>query len=416
MMRRKSAEIKRNGVLLAVAAAVALILAGGALPVTRAQRAAQQVASPTPTATLLPGACYAWGDKVASPRVTLGDTAGVTLTFKAECRGALMRLHVVFVLDASEAMKGDLEDKMTDAVNDLVAHMDLPNNPYTEVAVVEFNDVAQTLAPLTNDPNRIATALARLRCQGAAKIHKGIDAGLRVMARGRKSEPGVVYDNEVMILISQGRDVDGCDAMLRSASSAKGQGVLMVTVCAGNDCDAACMRQAASSVRYFFQLEDASGLWPIFERIRHQIQNIVMKKVTVRDVLPSNMRYVVDSAAPPATEINPGGNVLTWESTFVSPKGLTYTYRVEPLELGDHPANVEAVATYVDNRNQVGSFAYAVPLIEVGPRPTATATPTHTSTPTVAATATPTATVTATPTPRARAILLPALVRGASPP
>ena len=42
-------------------------------------------------------------------------------------------------------------------------------------------------------------------------------------------------------------------AALQQASSVKGQGVLLATVCVSNACDDACMRQIASSPRYFFQ-------------------------------------------------------------------------------------------------------------------------------------------------------------------
>ena len=48
--------------------------------------------------------------------------------------------------------------------------------------------------------------------------------------------------------------------MIAAAGQAKGQGILVITVCVGGGCDVQCMRSAATSPRYFFEARNSSAL------------------------------------------------------------------------------------------------------------------------------------------------------------
>jgi hypothetical protein len=179
------------------------------------------------------------------------------------------------------------------------------------------------------------------------------------------------------------------------------------------------MRQAATSPRYFYQVQNAGQLREVFRAIREEIKEITLKKLTVVDVLPDNMRYVDEPGYEPDPEprsVSPNQDTLEWQTNYVPADGVTYTFWVEPQDPGYWPTNVEATGEYIDNQNRRGNFVYRVPWVTVlkadpiatptEPPPPPTITPTNTPGPTF----TPTPTPTVTPTPRPKPIYLPILV------
>jgi hypothetical protein len=241
---------------------------------------------------------------------------------------------------------------------------------------------------------------------------------MKILMRGRKGASQDVEINEVMVVLSDGGNNAGCPPVLQAANAAKGQGILLITICVGADCDAALMRQVASSPRYYFQIEDMGSLGEVFRRIQEIVTSIVLKRMTVKDVLPDNMRYVDGSADPEPKSISPNQDVLTWETSHVPVEGVTFTFKVEPLEAGYWPTNLEASLTFLDNKNRQGEKMFPVPWVNVlQPEVLATAvtptfTPTFTPSPTgtTPPSPTPTPTPTVTPTPRPKPIYLPILV------
>jgi Mg-chelatase subunit ChlD len=355
--------------------------------------------------------CVPKRDKFAAPKVLLlGETAHVTLTVGADCPGKESPVHVVLVLDASATMdeipcpptpsllgacgtgtKG-YEEKQ--AAMDLVRRLDLKENLWLRIGVVQYNDTARTLVDLTDDEGRVLSAIQKIGAEGKGAIDKGIDEGLRVLARGRRG-----YEHselrEAMVVFSDGQSVsDGCRAAIRSAARAKGEGVLMMSVCVGCPCNEQCIRQLAASPRYYVTARLISGLVkPILDLHADPVE-LTVKVLKVRDVLPDNMYYVGGSADPEPQFVSPERDVLEWEVNHVPTDGLTYTYRVEPADVGQHVTNVEAVGEFTDNRGGVGDFVFPVPSVlvlkadppvtttSVPPPPTFTPPPTSTPTPT----------------------------------
>jgi Mg-chelatase subunit ChlD len=226
------------------------------------------------------------------------------------------------------------------------------------------------------------------------------------------------------VVLSDGQNNAGCQPVLQAAGQAKSQGILMMTVCVGSDCDAACMRQAASSARYFFQIDNAGGLATAFAKIRDEVLNVNLKRLTVTDVLPPNMQYVTDSAQPAPNKGDPTTG-FTWQANYVPRDGITITFKVRPLETGYHPTNVQAVGELLDNQNRSKDFDFPLPHVTVlqpfplatvtlpPPTPTYTPTPTPTNTPPFTPTPTNTPTPTPTPTRVPGPIYLPILLREA---
>lgn len=127
------------------------------------------------------------------------------------------------------------------------------------------------------------------------------------------------------------------DSMLaswESAGQAKGQGVLVATVCLGPDCEEQCMRSAATSFRYYYKTQRAALLDEVFERIRRDLPTPEVAALEIVDTLPDNMSYVVDGAVPESEPLDPADNELVWTSDGVPTGGVTITSRVRPLEPG----------------------------------------------------------------------------------
>jgi len=100
---------------------------------------------------------------------------------------------------------------------------------------------------------------------GGTRIDMGILEGMKVLRQGRGGEKDIT---EVMVVLSDGGNNAGCEPVLQAARQARAQGVLMISICVGSGCDAQCMRQVASSPRYYFEAESASALRTVFQQIR----------------------------------------------------------------------------------------------------------------------------------------------------
>jgi len=366
-------------------------------------------------------ACEANPNKEAFPNVLLlGETTTITLTFNAVCAGETTPLHLVFVLDESGSMQGEPINQLKSAVKTIIRGLNLADNPTTLVGIVAFQSVARTLCKLTNDEGRLLSCAGKLNASGGTAIDRGIIEGLKVLADGRKGLGADVTPNEVMIVVSDGQNNAGCDSVKSAARRAKGQGVLVITVCVGGGCDAQCMRECASSARYYFEVDSAGQLVNIFDKLRDTVTQITLRRLTIVDTIPANMEYIDDSSDPPA-EVSSDKKTLTWEMQSVAKGGVVMTFKVRPLEVGYHPTNTEARAEFTDNQNRSGDAVFRVPYVTVfqpvqipaptepPPTPTKAPTPTPTNT-SFAPTDTPTPTPTNTPTPRPKPIYLPLII------
>jgi Mg-chelatase subunit ChlD len=350
--------------------------------------------------------CIPTYKKVAEPSVILlGETVDITLHAAAVCAAETFPLHIVMVLDGSGSMAGAPSQEMKQAARDMVRKLDMDNNVGTQVGVVEFNSTAFTRCQLSNQEARVTGCIMGIGAAGGTRIDLGIEEGMRVLRQGRGRGADRDSIREVMIVLSDGGNNAGCDPVLRAAGEAKGQGILVITICVGAQCDASCMRRAATSPRYFFEATNTSQLGEIFERIRDEIVGIDLRRLDIEDVLPANMLYLEDVNQEDPPSWNPNERVLSWVANHVPKDGVTYTFRVEPQQVGYWPTNVEAKGTMLDNKSRSGEFFFEVPYVTVmNPNPLATPAdpptpPTHTPA--------PPPTVTITPTPRPRPIYLP---------
>ncbi len=348
-------------------------------------------------------ACIAIHRKVASPStLLLGETTSITLTSRLTCPAMTCALRLALVLDGSGSMAGNPTKEMKEAAVQLIRDLGLPENPSTEVGVVAFNSQARVLTGLTNNEGRVVGALRQVGAAGGSAIDAGIKEGLKLLVRGRLPSNTCVY--EVMVVLSDGQNNAGCGPVLQAANQAKGQGVLVFAVCLGPDCDEVCMRQVATGPAYYYKASHAGELKTVFDSIRNRITALVTRQLTIRDVVPDNMRLVPGSIRPEPESASSAGDVIQWKQAFVSSDGMTVSFQLEPLEVGYWPTNVEASGSFIDISAAVGSFTFDVPwvvVLEPNTQPTSAVTRTPSATPTATPTSTP------TPTPRGPTVFLP---------
>ncbi len=341
--------------------------------------------------------------KLAPERAYLGETMPITLSISVLCAGIPWPFHIALVMDGSGSMAGAKSRDMKSGAREFVREMGLDELSDLSMGVVEFATRARTTCPLTRDESRVLNGIQRVGTSGEKEIGVGIDAGLKLLTRGRREYPWGL--DEAMLVFSDGQTDDSCRDGMRAANSAKNDGVLVVAICVGADCDERCMRSLASSSRWFYRVEQMEQVAQALGWLRNDVRDLFIKDLTVTERLPANMRYVPGSVQPLPTMLSADGRELRFYTQHLPKDGVTFTLGVEPQGLGLHPANEEAKAEYETSFGWKGTAVFPVPQVLIERRPTATATVTSTATRT--ATITPLATVmTPAPTPTPRRWLL----------
>lgn len=345
--------LSRITVRRAVVAAVAVGLAGAAVAAGLALRGGARAQDGGRSE------CVATVDKVAQPyRLELGQTTRVTLTLESSCPEGKAPIDVMLVLDVSASMAD--ADKLSNAVKAGQGFVDAMAEG-SRVGLVKFNQDAGVAVALTLDRDRVRTALDIDRADGRTNVSQAID-----VARAHLAAEGRPEVTRALIVLTDGRNTVPADPIPVAAQRAKDIGLTVVTVCAGGQCDPD-LQPAASAPDLYFNVPDPADLVALYATLATELQRNALVALTVTDIVPSNMRYVPDSAVPPATvgaEPGTGRTMLVWRLPGDIPApGLSYL--VEPLDLGEHPTNVVATGDFVDARGLPGHVEFPVPLVIV---------------------------------------------------
>lgn len=374
--------MNRFPAFLASSAAVILSAAGSLLIGTAGGVEARPdtglLRQPGATATPAPSSCVHAETKYVDPHVLLmGEATTITLRSSFVCANLDMPLHVVLVLDGSGSASGALHLETKQAGKAILSGLDLVHHPTTMVGVVGFDETARVYTYLTNDEARALGAINQLGSQGRSVIDAGIREGLAVLARGRGKHPeGEVA--EVLVLLSDGGNNAGCAPVLEAAAEAKGDGILVASVCIGPGCWSQCMRQVASAPHYFHQAQNVGLLATDLEQMRDAVaREGGVELLTIADELPANMALERSSIEPAPKAIGRGGSLVTWEFSDIPREGVTITFEIVPQEPGYWPTNLAATGVFTDVLGHTGSFRFALPMVRVldtQPHPTSTAT------------------------------------------
>jgi hypothetical protein len=306
----------------------------------------------------------------------LGEPVAVTLAVQSACPVEEIPLHIVFVMDGSGTMAGEPGVRIQQTARDTIdLMMSKATTALVQAGVVEFNASARTLCELTSSADQAKGCLGQVGAAGPSCVDCGIREGLKLLIAGRRS--GAMPINEVMVVLSDSLNAAGCPPVITAARQAKAQGVIVMTACASNACDVQCLREAASSPRYAFAIDQHQNLLAAFGRIaRDSFTHALALRWAITETLPANMALVPGSANPPAV-ISPAGDRLVW--TLSSRAPVTVTYRLRPAAPGVHPTSLGARATMWDSRDRAVTTEFPLPLVSVLEPfpPTATATATQ---------------------------------------
>ena len=368
--------------------------------------------------------CRLDNNKWADPTTLwLGELTTLTLTTTTDCPAQLVPLNVVLSIDASLSMNPG--GKLVNAQKAARRFVDEIDFSISQVGVTSFSDKGYVESELTDSKAKVLGAINGLDTEFGTDIEGGLQESQKLFqrARTRNPDPDLPPPIEVLVILSDGLPYPADRHGRQVAGRMKGDGVIIFSVCVGNDCDTALMRSFASQSSFYFQVQNANSLVSTFRHIVDQLVNAELTQLIIEDELPENMRYVAGSAQPPPDAIV--DRKLRWLWNVVPKTGITLTYLVEPLEIGLWPTNVQALASFRDTENRIGETAFPVPQVRVlaPPTPTPTVTPSATASPTATdrpgptptSTHTPTQTPSATPsptnTPEPRPVYLPVLLR-----
>ena len=348
--------------------------------------------------------CKAFPNKTASPEeVDLGDLVEIRLSVRGACGSQLVQepRDIMLILDISPSMAGEKLGILREAALGFAVEQDFNRS---RMGVVTFGTTAQIRQGLTTNSPAVMRAIAGLRvdANSGTELHRGIDTAFEHWRSRRRQDLQPTF-----ILISDGGS--NIDEANRAANRAKGAGIEIYTV--GIRAFNKLMREVASDEDHYFATDNARFLYGIFEAIAERVRSeILFKQIAIRDELPADMRYVPDSAEPPAN-YDAASRTLAWDLVDVPPGGVVLRFQVEPLRAGpDQPTNVRAWADYIDTFDASVNLVFPVPQVSViDPNPP---TPTITPTPTSSPTPSPTIFVSLTPSPSPvpQAIFLPLLL------
>lgn len=178
---------------------------------------------------------------------------------------------IVLVVDRSGSM---LDDRKFEGLRVAVGifNSTLRDSPVDErVGLASYSTEASEEINLTEDLGLIDTAMTRMPVNGFTNISGGIDAGGRIMDRGRSRE----FVERTMIVLTDGIQNRGRPARQAAQAEAR-KGTIIHAITFGNDADQAAMREVARiGGGRFFHARDSSQLATVFREIALTLSTIL---------------------------------------------------------------------------------------------------------------------------------------------
>ena len=223
-------------------------------------------ATPTPTATHTP-----------EPTPTPGPTripkpVYLPITLRDRCTPKDRNADVALVIDTSGSMSAPTspggpskleaaKDAARVFLEQLVAGRD-------QSSIVQFNNEALVVVPLTDDPAVAIAGLDKLTQAPGTRIDLALDAGHQVLV-GPDHRPD---NNAVLILLTDGKPTGTTEEeVLAAAGRAHEAGILVFTIGLGSAVDGELLSRIASQPDWYYPAPDTSDLEDIYRQIVTQI-------------------------------------------------------------------------------------------------------------------------------------------------
>ncbi|MFN2114843.1 MAG: VWA domain-containing protein, partial [Anaerolineae bacterium] len=330
--------------------------------------------------------CSVAGDKWADPRdLLLGDNTTLYLALFGTCGFVEQPADIVIAVNTKGHTLADdpgreLANRLRSA-RQIAALTDLDRH---RLGVVAYAVDSNREAPLSHDSYQIMLGLRDARA----------DRGDLSRTYAGLKEASDLFDAESasrqrVIILMEASDDETDEASIAFAEALKADGVLIMNI---NDTAAVASGDLFDDIEVDPRAMGAGK--PAHRRmVVRQRPDSIITSGTLTDKLPTNMRFVTGSASPPAAW-DAATRTLTWTLSDLALHAThAFQLEVEPLDEGEWPTNVEAVATVLDGWGNPHTVTLPVPKVRVYGElpPTATPTPTATHTPEPTPTPGPTA-------------------------
>jgi hypothetical protein len=239
---------------------------------------------------------------------------------------------------------------------------------------------------VTENRSAVIDVLDDLTAGGATNIGSAIERARQLLVEGRSEVP------QIMIVLTDGVNSAGSGPVLTAAINAKSDGIVLIAVCAGGECDPV-LPQAASDPTYYFSVPDAADLLSLFEQLGAQL----IRSVTTLQ-LEDHLAPWIGLSALPARPLPDaaGADWLRWRFDLLPVGGISLTHQIVPQRIGVLPVSRFTTIEYTtygpDGQPAEGRAFLGAPRVEVigtptpGPSlPTLGPPPLHSPTPTATA-------------------------------
>ena len=324
-------------------------------------------------------ACHVETGMGAAPEeVVTGEEVTVRARFSTTCGQLTLPMHLVLVLDVSP---GTDFEALRQFASRTVEMLDPDAFPGTRIGVVTIGYNAAVQCRLTNDVQGLAACIDAVDRPdiGPLRLDAGVEAGKGVLVRGREDSAPPEGVMEVMVVASDGQNSAGCPPFLQAANDAKMRGMLILTYCSAAGCDEQCLRQGASSPRYYFKAGvEGFPLGTVLSGFRDIMNHNGRGSATVTDTLPDGVTMVPGSADAP---ISVQEGRWTWDLDRFPVDGMTLTFRVTIDPPGRIPLSSGATFRGVMPFGEVVTATFPIPEVLIRQPPTVTPEPTETPAP-----------------------------------
>ena len=345
--------------------------------------------TPGPSPTPPPSACTISGDKVAGPaRVVLGETAAITLSFRADCPPSedFVGADIVLAIVRDDAMRGQARNQEWTFLERWIEQVDY--SKHRVGATQRMPDSTAFAVPLDATPIELLEQLRSRIYSRSPTAWKSAEDALQLLRETRRPDALPVIVLVDMITRSSYAETNDLRFV---GNRARANGFLTYSI--GLYRSSPWQREFAGSAARTFVAPAPHETAAILAHISREAGVSFAGNLVIDDTMSDDVFYEPDTARPAAIE-GSGASDLRWWRSLLPTSGMTMTLRVRPLRTGIIPTNRVAVAHYDDVDGVRRQFTYPIPEIEVI-APTQTPTPTKTFTPEP----TPTLTSTSTPTP-----------------
>ena len=317
-----------------------------------------------------PSPCRLQLDKQAHPdRIPIGDRTRLTLSAIPSCPEHSGPLDLVLVIDNSGSMEWENKLVMAkQAATRFVQKSDMQN---TRIGVISFSESAVIESEMSQDAQALIRTIENIPQLGGTNIVAAMNEAKQLILDSRATRPWPAEKEpiEVVVFLSDGRQdqlfgEDGRRYASEAAEEMKeATGAILSTVCLGDDCDRFLMAHVASSKLLFFVSPTADELVDIYSEIGELLRKPRVSYMQIRDVIPSNMKFLPNTAEPAPDRIE--GDTVIWEIEAIGTDPVVISYWLKPLEIGTWPTNVEATNDFKDIFEREGQAVYPVPEVTV---------------------------------------------------